>query len=186
MIPLNHPLFRIIVFCLFAALLAVACALHAHAADIPTYDQIQKNAKGDLPLDRPSIEIAELLPWVAETAQEVYDLKEEDYEGHLKDASAKFTKDGWKGFTTFLAKTNIIAKLKSDEMVVTLIPGKPVLLAEGVEDGVYHWMISVPCTINYWGKTEQWNDLTTITVKIIRVPAKENMLGFQIDSWDQT
>jgi hypothetical protein len=64
--------------------------------------------------------------------------------------------------------------------------GTPVLLSEEVEDGVYRWMFSIPATINNFSDTDQLMERTTIMIKIVRVPAKENALGFQISSWQQT
>jgi hypothetical protein len=215
MMQLSHPLFRILVYTFFAAVFAVLFALHAHAEDtpapapaplpipeksaapapalnapapgaIPTFEQAQAGLKGELPLDRPSIEIAELLPWVSETVTEVYTLDKDTYQDRLKVASKKFTKEGWKQFTGVLAQNRVVERLKTEGLVISLTAGKPVLLAEEVEDGVYHWMFSMTATISNWNESDQTNEQTTIMIKIVRVPAKENALGFQISSWQQT
>ena len=201
MLQLNHPLFRILVFCLFAALLAVAFALRAHAADIPAYDGNSETpgsnapgAKSEMPLDRPNIEITALLPWVTDTVTEAYTLSPADYTQNLKKLSEKFTKDGWKEFTGALAKNSVIDEVSKNGMTVSILPGTPVLIKEGVkagnkEDGkedTYQWIVSIPVTLTYTKEKDSRNELTTISVTVSHVPLKDNLLGIQIDTWDQT
>ena len=193
MLQLNHPLFRVLVFCFLAALMAVAFALRAHAADIPAYDGSSQTpgsnapgAKSELPLDRPNIEITALLPWVTDTVTEAYTLAPEDYTQNLKKLAEKFTKDGWKDFTRTLAKNSVIDEISKHGMTVSIIPGNPVLIREGLKEDAYQWLVSIPVTLTYTKEKDSRNELTTISVTVSHVPLKDNVLGIQIDSWDQT
>jgi hypothetical protein len=190
---LYHPFFRFLVFSFVAALLAVMFALHAHAADIPAYDggsqtpgQNAPGSEKEVPVDRPNIEQTALLPWVADTAGQVWTLGPEDYQETLKKAAEKFTKSGWKDITGILARNKIIDQVSKENLYVTIMPGTPILLSEDVKEGVYQWIVTMPATISYTKDKENHNELTTINVTVVRVPLKENVLGIQIDSWTQT
>ncbi len=193
MLQLNHPLFKFLVFSLFATLFAVLFALRAHAADIPAYDGGSQtpgsNAPGsekEIPLDRPSIEITALSPWVTETIGEAMTLDPDTYEKTLKKVADKFTRDGWKSFTSTLARDNIIDQVKDRGMTTSLTTGNPILLSEGVEEGKYQWLFTMSATITYVKNKDEHSELTTINVKVVRVPLKDNLLGIQISDWSKT
>ena len=185
---LKRPLTGFLVFCLCLGLIAT----RVQAADIPAFDGNSETpganpmTHAELPLDRPNIEQTALLPWVADKASEAYSLDLDSYKDSLKKASKNFTTEGWKGFTSVLARNGIIDKIEKTKMVVSIVPGTPILLSEGPREGVYTWLVTMPATITYLAAKEQHDELTTINVTVRRVPAKDNLLGIQIADWTQT
>ena len=189
MTQFKRPLIGTLVFCLVTALLAA----RVYAADIPAYDGTSETpgmsptARAEVPLDRPNIEVTALLPWLADTATAAYSLDADTYKDTLKKASANFTTDGWKDFTSILARNDVINQVTNKGMVVSLTTGTPILLSEGIkEDNKYQWTITMPATISYVESKDERRELTTINVTIVRVPLNDNLLGIQILNWTQT
>ncbi len=175
---------------LIGAFVVCLLALPVRAAEIPGYagDQPTPSAtQGDIPLNRSNIEVTALSAWIGDTVSNALTLSPDSYEDQLKKISDNFTKPGWEKFTNFLEKSNIIPSIKENNGDIAIVPSNPIIVSEGENEGVYQWSITMAVRISYIqneGKDEN-NVPTTLNIIVKRVPKNANVLGIQIDDWNQ-
>lgn len=162
--------------------------LPARAADVPKYQSNgQGGPHGEAPLDRPNIETSELLPWANDTVTASLRLSPDDYRETLQKIAGNFTNTGWKDFTKTLTSRGMVDSLNAGTSI-TVTVGNPVLVSEGLNDNTYQWVISMPARIQYASPndTDTHDINSVINITVMRVPAKDNILGIQITEWQQT
>jgi intracellular multiplication protein IcmL len=136
-----------------------------------------------VPLDKPYLERADLLQWVADSIPQAFHFDFNHYNDQLKVASQYFTADGW---NIFLNQLNIYANynnVQSGKLFVRASPsGAPSLVNEGLLSGRYAWLVMIPITVSYSGyKPPVPRDLQ-LQVTVVRVSTLNNLSGVGIDN----
>lgn len=94
-----------------------------------------------------------------------------------------FTVEGWNGWLTALEQSGNLAAVKERKMVASASPaGGPVLVKEGVEDGVYTWQFQLPVVLTYQVLNRAQNQHVTLLVTVVRAAIAKHPSGLAIKS----
>lgn len=178
-----------IVFLETAAIVALVVALiYTHNVRNPMDRYFATTADGRLvqmvPLNTPNLSQAALLSWVAQAGTEVMTFGFHDYQRRLQKSSRHFTSKGWESFTAALQQSRILESVKAKQQVVTAAPqSAPVLVQEGLMQGIYKWIIELPLRVTYQAGQSSRTDSLLVTIYVERVSTLENPQGVGIDQW---
>ena len=137
-----------------------------------------------VPLDRENMNISALMSWVAQAATETMTFGFHDYQRRLQQASRHFTRRGWESFATALQKAGIIESVTAQQQVVSAEPrAAPILVQQGVINGKYRWLITLPLRVTYRAGMQSRTDNLKVTMVVERVPSLENPAGVGIEQW---
>lgn len=134
-----------------------------------------------VPVNLPYVQHGFLLSWVAEAVNAAYTLDFQNYRKQSADAMKYFTREGYDAYVEALKSSGHIENVINNRLLssATTEPS-PVLLAEGVVNGVYMWKVRVPLAISYQTQTQRSAQRYTATVVIVRMPTHENPYGIGI------
>jgi intracellular multiplication protein IcmL len=167
---------RVFVLALFCVLLALPAA--AQAVDDSTPPTVA------IPLDKPAMDTASVLAWTARAASEAMTFDFGDYQKKLQRASKRFTKVGWETFAAALQRSRLIDVVTKQQQAVSAQPKvSPVLVEEGVVDGKYRWVVSVPIIVTYKNAQMMRQDTLQLRLVIERVKTLESPDGIGIAEW---
>lgn len=147
------------------------------------------------PLDVPNMEGGALLLWASNAATDTLTFGFDDYHEALSKTQNNFTSDGWNAFQDMLAKSHALKNVIQYHQVLTTvaypksvvvrarIPMPPTIESEGVKDGVYQWMVTVP-----YDKAVRAGNVRSFTrgsvqLIIVRTPTSQNPAGVAIAQW---
>jgi len=172
----------------FAIVMLVVALVVTHNLRNPQDRYFATTADGRLirmiPLNQPNLSQAALLSWVAQAATEVMTFGFHDYTRRLQKSSRHFTSKGWESFTSALQKSRILETVEAKQQVVTAAPrNAPVLIQEGLFQGKYRWVVSLPLMVTYQSGNARRSDSLSVTLHIERVSTLENPQGVGIDQW---
>lgn len=137
-----------------------------------------------VPLSDPNLSVPALMSWSAQAATEVMTFGFNDYKRRLQESSRNFTRTGWATFTNALDRSRIIEMVEASQQVVSATPSSaPILISEGINRGVYQWIVDVPLTIKYQSGSSIRSDSLLVKLVIVRVPKLESSNGVAIDQW---
>lgn len=183
--------YRKVLFCLLLAFLVITGLLGSLAYIIlnpPEPKYFATYANGSLvpmvALDKPNVTTSALLQWAntAVIAVNTYDFV--TYRDKLQKASEYFTADGWQAYLTNLEASRNLAAVIDKKLVVSAVAtGAPVILREGIVDGVYAWTVQIPILITYQSASEYSQQSLVVTLLIKRVPTLTNPFGVGINSY---
>ena len=123
-----------------------------------------------VPLAKPNLSNAALLQWanIASVASFSYNFV--NYRQELQAASEFFTTDGWKAFIVALNQSNNLQAITAKKLIVSAVAtGAPVVLQQGVIDGVYSWQVEMPMLITYQNPSQFTQQNVVVKMRIIRV-----------------
>lgn len=156
-------MYRILPFLLSLALFA----LPSHAEDITAPEHAPQSA--EIPLDRPKMEPAEVIDWVAKAVPEALTFSWIDHQRALQEASKNFTKGGWESFTDALQKSHILDGVRELRQTVTAkTRSPPVIVQSGVLNRKYRWIMQVPLSVEYTSGKESRMDYPDSKVVVER------------------
>lgn len=136
------------------------------------------------PKDEPGVTNPVLLNWATEAIASTLTFGFNDYRRRFQENSKYFSKKGFASFTEALERARLIEMVKTNQQVVTAAPqGAPVIVSEGVKDGVYRWEVQVPTVITYQSGAKIRTDRLLITLVIKRSTLLENDKGLAIEQW---
>lgn len=137
-----------------------------------------------VPLSDPNLSNPALMSWSAQAATEVMTFGFNDYKRRLQESSRNFTRTGWATFTNALDRSRIIEMVEASQQVVSATPSSaPILISEGVDRGVYQWIVDVPLSIKYQSGSSVRGDNLLVKLVIVRVPKLESSNGVAINQW---
>ena len=140
-----------------------------------------KSTAGESPLGQPSMDNAALMSWVALAAEDFMTYSYEDYERRLQQSSGYFTKAGWQSFTGALQKYRLIESITAQRQSSNArIQSPPVVVQEGVLDGKYRWVVSLPVMLSCRGTGSARDDALRLTLVIERVSEDDTPGGIGI------
>lgn len=135
-------------------------------------------------LSEPVVSKAELLEWAAMAATEANTYDFTNYRKQLQDASQHFTPTGWQYFQEELKRSNNLELVIKKKLNVNAVPtGAPVILGQGLVNGVYKWRIELPLLLTYQSASEHIAQPVIVRILVSRVSTLETPKGIQIESF---
>lgn len=135
-------------------------------------------------LNEPNMNDAALVSWSARAASDVMTFGFHDYQRRLQEASSYFTRRGWQSFTEALQRSRIMEGVTQAQRVVTAAPkSAPVIIQQGLVDGIYRWIVELPLVVTYQSGTAQQSDTINVQLVIVRVSTLDSPSGVGIQQW---
>jgi intracellular multiplication protein IcmL len=132
-------------------------------------------------LDQPNISQSALLQWANTAAIAAYTYNFVNFRQELQAASEFFTPDGWKAFLDALNRSNNLSAVTTKKLVVSAVAtGAPVILQEGILNGVYAWRVQMPMLVTYQSASQFSQQAVTVTMLINRIPTLNSARGIGI------
>lgn len=179
----------------FIYLLLVLFNFPAFADDIDTGDDVVKPGsqmalvaampkEGVQALDQPALDDTAVTAWAARAAADVMTFGHHNIDQHMAQTEGYFTPKGWENFREALKTSRFEQKVRdSDQVIDAKAKLDPVIMQEGVENGVYRWIVKFPLllTIKEAGASREvtWQ----LTLKIERTEAGHNPNAVGIAQW---
>jgi intracellular multiplication protein IcmL len=137
-----------------------------------------------VPLNEPNLNDAAVVSWAARSASDVMTFGFHDYQRRLQESSAYFTRRGWQSFTEALEQSRIMEGVQKAQQVVTAAPkSAPVIVQQGLVDGVYRWIVELSLIVTYQSGTAVQSDTSDIQLVIVRVSTLDSPSGIGIQQW---
>lgn len=134
------------------------------------------------PLDRPSMSSQGLSTWVADTVVRALSLNFNHSAKILQSVQADFSHDAFIEFVTSLKKDGLYDKVLNQRLSLTVVPqSAPVIVNEGVLNGVYAWRVKFPVIVSYEGSQGSLGNQTyKVTVLVQSAPLDKYPRGVAI------
>lgn len=134
-----------------------------------------------VPLTQPNISQTMLLQWANTATIAAYSYNFATYKETFRKTSLYFTPDGWKAFLQALKDSNTLNAVLTKKLVVSAVAtGSPVILDEGLKNGVYSWRVQMPILVTYQNATQSLQQKLVVTLLITRVPTSTSPQGVKI------
>ena len=137
-----------------------------------------------VPLDEPNMNDAAIVSWSARAASDIMTFGFHDYQRRLQESSTYFTRRGWQSFTEALDRSRVMEGVQKTQQVVTAAPkSAPVIVQQGLIDGIYRWIVELPLIVTYQSGTAQQSDTLNVQLVIVRVSTLDSPSGVGIQQW---
>ncbi len=137
-----------------------------------------------VPLNQPDLKDSALISWTSKAAADVMTFGFHDYQQRLQEASSYFTRRGWQSFSEALEKARILETVEKNQQIVTAAPQRaPIILQQGVKNGVYQWVVELPLIVTYQAGSTTQNTNLKVRMIIVRVSTLDNPYGVGIQQW---
>jgi intracellular multiplication protein IcmL len=137
-----------------------------------------------IPLNEPNMNDAAIVSWSARAGSDVMTFGFHDYQRRLQEASTYFTRRGWQSFSEALERSRVMEGVQQAQRVVTAAPkSAPVIVQQGLVDGIYRWVVELPLVVTYQSGTAQQSDTINVQLVIVRVSTLDSASGVGIQQW---
>ncbi len=137
-----------------------------------------------VPLNEPNMNDAAMISWSARAASDIMTFGFHDYSQRLQESSTYFTRRGWQSFTEALDRSRVMEGVQKTQQVVTAAPkSAPVIVQQGLVEGIYRWIIELPLIVTYQSGTTQRTDTLNVQLLIVRVSTLDSPSGVGIQQW---
>ncbi len=137
-----------------------------------------------IPLNQPNMNDAAIISWTARAASDVMTFGFHDYQRRLQESSTHFTRRGWQSFTEALQRSRIMDGVQKSQQIVTAAPkSAPVIVQQGLVDGIYRWVIELPLIVTYQSGTAQQSNTLNVQLVVVRVSTLDSSSGVGIQQW---
>lgn len=137
-----------------------------------------------VPLNESNMNDAALISWSARAASDVMTFGFHDYQKRLQESSSYFTRRGWQSFSEALDRSRVMEGVQQSQRVVTAAPkSAPVIVQQGLVDGIYRWVVNLPLIVTYQAGTATQSDTINVELVIVRVSTLDNPSGVGIQQW---
>lgn len=135
-------------------------------------------------LSEPLLQKKSIISFAAEAATETMTFGFHDYRRRLQTARENFTEGGWKHFLQALDNASYIETIINNRQVISAIPlAPPLIVDEGLNNGVYKWMVEVPLSLSIESGSEVSSKKIVVKIVVSRRSRVENNRGVGIDQW---
>lgn len=183
---------------LFIYLMIVLFNSPAFAADMEDSDDALKAPveialvaampkEGAKPLDQPALEDAMVTAWAARAAADVMSFGHQNIDQHKVTAEGYFTPKGWQEFRKAMDNSRFDEKVRDNKETVTAKAKlEPVIMQEGVENGVYRWIVKFPLQMTIRDASGTRDVTWQLSLKIERTETAHNPNPVGIAQWIAT
>lgn len=179
----------VLLFSIIIIIVLVAAFIYitTHPAQPQYYStSIQGRINPIVPLDQPNLPPSALLQWANQAAVASFAFDFEHYQAQLQDpvngAITFFTPAGWSSFISALQAKVLPTVIAKKVQVTSVATGVPVIMEQGVIDGVYTWKIQMPMLINYQSASTLQSQSMMMTIVVQRVSTLSSYRGIGISS----
>lgn len=135
-------------------------------------------ANPSAPADQANLSDNDILNWAATAAQLAYTYDFKNYPKQIQMLQEQFTPEGWKAFNAALKQSNNLTVVKNRKLVASATPtGKPVIVKEGVKNGLYTWRVQIPVQATYESESRLIKQNLMITMLIARSSSNPKGVG---------
>lgn len=135
-----------------------------------------------LPL--PNVNRDAILRWGAAATTEIMTFGFHDIDERMTRARRLFSDEGWKSFSEALGKSRSLKAMMAQQHIMTAIPmASAQILAEGIFNGDYSWIIEVPTILTVRAGSESRIIRTRLRLIIVRLPTQSNPMGIGIKTF---
>lgn len=137
-----------------------------------------------VPLDEPFIKQGDLIAWTADTIRRSLQIGYHDYRQRLQDVSVNFSARGWESFTKALKDSRRLEAIEARELVMDVeIEAAPEVVAQGLDGGVYKWVLQIPMTVKFQGDQAPSETRSLLKLTVVRRSTLEHPKGIGIEQW---
>lgn len=139
-----------------------------------------------VPLSEPYIQSGAILQMVNEAATAAYTYDFLNYRKQLQALSVHFTTEGFESLMAANERSGNLNTIVAKKLVVSATPtGAPVIIKEGVLNGLYTWKAQVPMLILYQSSSEKTQSNVIIEMVLRRIPTLENPRGVGVVQFNE-
>ncbi len=132
----------------------------------------------------PNMGKTSLRTWVAQAATQIMTFGFNDVDERFNESRQNFTPAGWESFRTAVIKSGLVDSVIAAQQIISAIPkDTPVLLQEGLIEGVYSWVFEMPLLITVRAGGVHQVVAKRLRVVIEQVPTSANPAGVGIGAW---
>lgn len=136
------------------------------------------------PLDQPALEDTAVTAWAARAAADIMSFGHQNIDQHMTVAEGYFTPKGWENFREALKNSRFDQKVRDNKQTVDAKAKlEPVIMQEGVENGIYRWLVKFPLQMTIKEGTTVRDVTWQLTLKIERTEAAHNPNAVGIAQW---
>ncbi len=135
-------------------------------------------------LEEPYINQQKLMLWSAQAATDIMTFGFSDVNERFSESKKLFTARGWTVFNEAFVSSDLLKNVLNLRQVLTAVPlTEPSMISEGVEKGVYTWIVEVPVLLTVRAGERKQTATKKVRMWIIRMPTTEKPDGIGIDFW---
>ena len=135
-------------------------------------------------LDEPNQSDSAVLQWANTAAIAAYTYNFVNYRTELQAASSFFTPEGWAQFLSALQDSNNLDAVKAKKLIVSAVATRaPIILQEGLLNGVYAWRVQMPLLVTYQSASEFNQQNNVVTMLITRISTLNSPRGIGISQF---
>jgi len=136
------------------------------------------------PFSEPSTSENRILQLVGDSATCVFTYDYVNFRNQLGACKSNFTSNGWLKFTEELNNSKIINLVNSERLVLSATRiSSPVIVDQGVIDGVLAWKIQVPIRVTFAGRQNNTTEDYVVSMTAVRVSQMDYTDGIAINSF---
>lgn len=136
------------------------------------------------PMDQPNQSDSAVRQWANQAAIAAYSYNFLNYREELQAASDFFTPLGWRDFIRALEDSNNLNAVREKRLIVSAVSTKaPVILQQGILNGVYSWRVQLNLLVNYQSPSEFSQETYVVTLLITRVSTLNTPRGIGISQF---
>lgn len=125
-----------------------------------------------------------VLLWSGAAVTEALTFGFNDIDERFANARRLFSDEGWQSFYDALSRSRLLRDMMAQQHIMSSIPvGTPTILAEGVFDTEYTWVIDVPMIIAIRAGSKTVTARSRVRIFIIRLSTSENPMGLGIKTF---
>lgn len=125
---------------------------------------------GGQPLDEPVMEDAMLAAWAARVAAQVMTFGHQNLDQRMAQSKDYFTPQGWENFQQAIKTSRLVDRVRDEKDSITATTKlDPVVMQEGVENGIYRWIVKFPLALDFKTETAGKDTVWQLTLKIERM-----------------
>lgn len=132
-------------------------------------------------LREPFITDSKLLDWVSERVIRSTRLDPLNLVAQVNDLRSDYTKEGFEGLQQALVESGTVEMMQRKVLVMSgTLTGAPVILKQGVENGIYTWRVRMPMLIDFKSAAAANQRKRVVDVVVVRRHTVENPSGIAI------
>lgn len=138
-----------------------------------------------IPSDLPFVKKEYLLSWASEAVSSSFTIDFQNYRKKIQENKRFFTEQGFEEYVSALQTSTRLPQIIENYMVSSAVPeGAPVVVNEGVVNGIYAWKIRMPVIVSYQsGVKSSPSERLMVSMVVVRVPTYENSSGIGISQF---
>jgi len=134
-----------------------------------------------VPLSQPYQKAASVIQYARDTVNQTFTLDFLNWREQLEGVRARYTAPGFKSIVDSLQASGMLGTVRDKRMNMSITAGTGVLTKEGIENGIYIWIVEVPIEIKLAGQTTELPaQKFTAIIRVERIPTLDSIEGIGV------